>query len=128
MLTTLEVGKKLVDLCNKGKNLDAIESLYAPNAVSIEAQPMPGMPARHEGSAAIKQKNEGFFKAVTVHSSSAEGPWPHGDRFIVKFKLDMTAKDGPVKGQRMQMEETGLYTVKNGKITQEEFFYVPCSK
>jgi len=28
-----------------------------------------------------------------------------------------------MKGKRMQMDETGLYTVKNGKIAQEEFFY-----
>ena len=26
-------------------------------------------------------------------------------------------------GQRMQMEEAGLYTVDNGKIIKEEFFY-----
>jgi ketosteroid isomerase-like protein len=26
-------------------------------------------------------------------------------------------------GQRMQMEEVGLYTVEDGKIVREEFFY-----
>ena len=26
-------------------------------------------------------------------------------------------------GQRMQMQEVGLYTVTGGKITREEFFY-----
>ena len=28
-----------------------------------------------------------------------------------------------MEGQRMQMQEAGLYTVAGGKITQEEFFY-----
>jgi ketosteroid isomerase-like protein len=26
-------------------------------------------------------------------------------------------------GNRMQMDEAGLYTVSNGKIVREEFFY-----
>jgi len=26
-------------------------------------------------------------------------------------------------GKRMSMDETGLYTVQNGKIVKEEFFY-----
>ena len=36
MSSTLEVGKKLVDLCKQGKFKDAIEQLYAPNIVSVE--------------------------------------------------------------------------------------------
>jgi ketosteroid isomerase-like protein len=35
----------------------------------------------------------------------------------------VTAKAGPVAGKRMTLDETALYTVKDGKITQEEFFY-----
>ena len=35
----------------------------------------------------------------------------------------MTAKCGPMAGQRMQMQEAGLYTVDNGKIVMEEFYY-----
>jgi hypothetical protein len=34
--------------------------------------------------------------------------------------MDITSKS---MGQRMQMDEIGLYTVENGKITHEEFFY-----
>ena len=58
-----------------------------------------------------------------VHSAKVEGPFPHNDRFAVKFNYDVTAKDGPQKGKRFQMEEIGIYTVKNGKIVREEFFY-----
>jgi len=39
------------------------------------------------------------------------------------FKYDITPKDGPMKGKRMQMDEAALYTVANGKIVQEEFFH-----
>ena len=37
--------------------------------------------------------------------------------------MDVTPKEGPMKGHRMQFEEAGLYTVRDGKVAQEEFFY-----
>jgi hypothetical protein len=51
------------------------------------------------------------------------GPFPHDDRFIVYMKMDVTSKGGPYAGKRNTFEEAGLYTVKDGKIVQEEFFY-----
>jgi ketosteroid isomerase-like protein len=126
--STLAVGKKLVELCEKGKNLEAIQTLYAQNVVCIEAMSMPGMPTRYEGLDAVVKKSKEFSANTTIHSSSVEGPWPHGDRFIVTFSIDMTAKAGPMAGQRMQMKEAALFTVKNGKITQEEFFYGGCAE
>jgi hypothetical protein len=44
MSSTMEVGKRLVDLCNQGKFMEAMNALYAPNIVSIEAQATPAMP------------------------------------------------------------------------------------
>ena len=121
--STSEVGKKLVELCNQGKSREAIETLYSPSIVSIEAQAMPPMPARMEGIAAVKGKAEWWEKNHEVHKGEAKGPWPHGDRFIVHFNYDVTAKAGPMAGKRFKMEEAALYTVKNGKVVQEEFFY-----
>lgn len=123
MNDTMTVGRKLVELCREGKNLEAVDSLYSPDIVSIEAMGDPSMPARMEGLQAIKGKNEWWMQNHEVHSAVAEGPWPNGDRFIVRFKYDVTPKAGPMSGQRMTMDETALYTAKDGKITQEEFFY-----
>ena len=71
----------------------------------------------------VKGKNEWWVNNHEVHSSSVKGPFPNGDRFAVIFNYDVTAKAGPMAGQRMKMEEVALYTVKDGKITREEFFY-----
>lgn len=122
-MSTLEIGKKLVDLCRKGKGLEAVNTLYAPNIVSIEVQGMGPIAERTEGIAAVRGKSEWWGKNHEVHSAEAEGPYPHGDRFIVRFKYDVTSKAGPMAGKRMQMDEAALYTVKDGKIVQEEFFY-----
>src|SRR5438045_203679 len=113
MPTTFEVGKKLVELCNQGKFNEAMSTFYAPNIVSIEAHAGPNMPARMEGIAAIRGKAEWWEKNHTIHSARAEGPWPHGDRFIARFILDVTANAGPMAGKRMHMDETALYTVKD---------------
>ena len=123
MDNALQVGKKLVELCKQGKNLEAIETLYASNIVSIEPHGDEKMPARMEGIDAIKGKNKWFFDNHTIHGGDAKGPWANGDRFTVYFAHDVTAKTGPMAGKRIRMEETGLYTVKNGKVVQEEYFY-----
>jgi SnoaL-like domain len=123
MKTALEVGQKLVALCKEGKFLEAIQELYAPKIVSIEARGDEKMPARMEGIDAVVGKGKWWTENHTVHSSQIQGPFPHGDRFIVFFSFDVTPKVGPMAGKRFKMEEGGLYTVKDGKVTQEEFFY-----
>jgi ketosteroid isomerase-like protein len=44
----------------------------------------------------------------------------NGDQFTVRFKMDVTVKE---TGQRNQMDEIALYTIKDGKIAEERFFY-----
>jgi len=119
----MEVGQRLVELCRTGKSMEAIDELYSPKIVSIEAVAMPQATQRTEGLDAIRRKNEWWYANHTVHGGEAMGPWPNGDRFIVHFKYDVTAKAGPMAGKRMTFEEGALYTVKDGKIVQEEFFY-----
>jgi hypothetical protein len=51
------------------------------------------------------------------------GPFFNGanpDQFVVFFTLDITPK---ATGQRITLEEVAVYTVKNDKITREQFFY-----
>jgi ketosteroid isomerase-like protein len=123
MPNTIEVGNKLVAFCRANQNLQAVDGLYATNIVSIEAQEFPGMPRRTEGLQAVRARNEHWVNNNDVHSATVEGPFPHDDRFIVYFEYDFTTKSGPMAGKRTKMKEAGLYTVKDGKIAREEFFY-----
>jgi hypothetical protein len=122
-MDTKQVGEKLVSLCQKGRNLDAIESLYSPDIVSVEAMGSPEVPAELRGIDKIRGKNKWWMENHEVHSSKVDGPFPHNDRFAVKFSYEVTPKTGPMKGKRFGMDEVGIYTVKNGKIVREEFFY-----
>lgn len=123
MSDALRIGQQLVDLCRQGKHMEAINTLYGQNVVSVEAMEMPDMPSRLEGLEAVRGKGEWWMANHEIHSQTVDGPYPHGDRFIVFFAMEVTAKIGPMAGQRMSMSEAALYTVKGGKVVQEEFFY-----
>ncbi len=119
-MSAMEIGKELVALCKQGKNQEAIDKLYSSDIVSVEAMAMPNMDKTQKGIEAIKGKNTWWIENHEVHGGEASGPYPNGDQFIVHFKYDVTPKH---TGKRMTMEEMGLYTVENRKITKEEFFY-----
>jgi ketosteroid isomerase-like protein len=123
MANTLETGKKLVELCRQGKYLDAVDTLYSKDIVSIEAKGDAAMPARTQGIEAIRGKNKWWMENHEIHGNEVKGPFPHGDRFVAVMKMDVTPKAGPHAGKRMQFEEAALYTVRDGKIVREEFFY-----
>jgi len=120
MTTTHEIATKYVELCKAHQNHVALETLFSPGAVSVEAMSVPGGEASVQGLAAIKDKGKAWEANHEVHAAQVDGPWPHGDRFIVRFTYDVTNKPS---GRRMQMDEVGLFTVENGKIVREEFFY-----
>ena len=116
------VAETLVKYCQNGETHKGLNELYANNAVSVEAFPMPGADsAETAGLDGIRGKHDWWYGAHEVHSSSAEGPYLHGpDRFGIIFEMDVTNKETK---ERIQMKELGLYTVKDGKIVREEFFY-----
>ena len=118
-MTTIEIANKLVEFCRQGKNKEA-KVLYAEHAVSVEASSPPGVPQESRGLAAIRAKGEWWTANHEVHSSYVAGPWPHKNMFIIGFQFDVTHKPS---GQRIKMEEMGLYTVENEKIVREEYFY-----
>ena len=119
-MKTMEIAKKLVELCREGKNLECYKTLFSADAVSVEAGAPPGMDREAKGLAAIQAKGDWWVANHEVHSALVTGPWPHDDKFVVGFQYDITNKP---TGNRMNMNEVGLYYVKEGKIVREEFFY-----
>ncbi len=120
-MSASEIGRRLVDFCREGRNLDAINELYADDVVSVEATDPPEGEREAHGIDAVRGKNQWWVDNHEMHSASIKGPFPHGeDRFCVLFNFDITHKPS---GQRMQMEEVGLFTVADGKVSREEFFY-----
>lgn len=119
-MSTTEIAKRYVELVKQHKYEDCLKELFAQDAVSVEAGGPPGKDRSSRGLEAIRAKGEWWANNHTVHSASVEGPYPHDDRFAVKFAYDITFKP---ENKRFPMNEIGLFTVKDGKIVKEEFFY-----
>ena len=116
-MTVTELAKAFTALCAEGKFEEAGHAYWSDAIVSLE--PMDGPGARAEGRAAVDAKGQWWYSNHEVHGVKVEGPYVHGDQFTVRFTMDVTPKDGA----RMQMDEHGLYTVQDGKIVEERFFY-----
>lgn len=114
-----EIANRYVSLCKEGQFHKCLE-MFASDAVSVEAFAPPGQDPVAKGLEAIKAKGEWWYNNHEVHKGEVSGPYPNGNRFAVRFSFDITNKP---TGKRMQMDEVGLFTVENGKIVREEFFY-----
>jgi hypothetical protein len=116
-MSTQEVAKTFTELCKAGKFEAAGKQFWSDDVVSIE--PMSGDMARLQGQKALEAKGVWWAENHQVHGVKVEGPFVNGDQFILRFELDVTPKGKP----RATMTETGLYTVKNGKVVEERFFF-----
>ena len=119
-MTAHEIGKKYVALCKEGRREECLGTLFSKDAVSVEAAALPGGERTAKGLDAIRAKGKWWDENNEVHKAELSGPYPHDDRFAVHFTFDITNKPS---GQRRTMDEIGLFTVVNGQITREEFFY-----
>jgi SnoaL-like domain len=115
-MNTQELAKAFTDMCAKGELEAAGKKFWSDDIVSRE--PMTGDMAELKGRKAVEGKTLWWNANHEVHDLKVEGPYVHGDQFVVRFKLDVTPK-----GQkRIHLDEVGLYTVRNGRIVEESFF------
>jgi hypothetical protein len=112
------VASKFVELCRQSKNFDVMRTMYEPNIVSVE-----GDGKETVGQGPVIKKSEDWVADKTFHGETVAGPFFNGatpDQFAVYFTLDVTPKS---TGRRITLQEVGVYTVKNDKITREQFLY-----
>lgn len=117
-MDTQQVAEAFTALCKEGRLDEAGERFWAEDVVSLET--MPGDFQRTDTKAAARAKGEWWVNAHEVHAFTTEGPLVNGDQFVVRFTMDVTQKE---TGQRVQMDEVALYTVRDGLIVEERFFY-----
>ena len=114
------VAGKFMELVNQGKNFEVMRTMYAPEMVSVE-----GDGKETVGQQPVIRKSEAFRADNTLHGETHRGPFFLGDagagagRFAVYFTIDVTHN---ASGERLALEEVGLYTVRGDQITREEFY------
>ena len=117
-MTVKDIADDIAAMLRAGRTDEAGEKCWAADVVSIEATP--GDMAEIRGVEGVRAKGEWWTSAHEVHAMEVEGPYLNGDQFAVRMKMDLTVKES---GERITMDEIGLYTVKDGKIAEERFFY-----
>jgi hypothetical protein len=117
-MSVRSVATKFVELCSQGKNFDVMRTLYAPNIVSVE-----GDGKETAGQNPVIKKSEDWVSDKAFNGETVAGPFfnsANPDQFVIYFTLDVTPKD---TGKRITLQEVAIYTVKDDKITREQFFY-----
>ncbi len=117
-MTIQEIAARVVELNRQGDHETVYRELYTPDAVSIEN--WAGQAERYEGLAAIGEKGAKWMESVAeMHEVVVGEPIISDSSFAMTFSMDITYKD-PAMG-RQKMTELEIYTVKDGKIVEEEF-------
>lgn len=117
-MTPKETAEAFTALLKAGDHEGAAKQFNADDIVSYEA--MEGPMAMCKGREAVQAKSDWWYANHEIHSVTTEGPFLNGSQFAVRFFMDVTTKE---TGQRVEMAEIGLYTIRDGKIAEERFFY-----
>lgn len=117
-MTTQEIANRLVELCREGKNIQAIDELYADNVMSKEPK---GHPFElTEGKETVKERTREWEQSVVeIHNAYISDPIITENHFAIVMDIDATYKE---RG-RARLGEICVYEVKNEKIVYDEFFY-----
>jgi hypothetical protein len=114
-----EVASGVVEMVRAGAPEKEIWARwFSPKLVSIEGS----MGQAWHGRAAVRAKADWWYGTHEVHSLEAEGPYVGATGFGVKYTIDAEER---ATGKRWKGEELAFYTVRNGKVVQEEFMGKP---
>jgi len=123
------IAEALVEACRSGREAELLDAHYAEAAVSVEAadtgagrvaQGLDAIRGKHAWWAANMEVTGGSVTGPFLHPSPGDGSGDGPDRFAVIFEAQGRDR---ATGTRFDMREVGLYTVAEGKIVREDFFY-----
>ena len=116
-----ELADDFLSLIQSGQAVAAAEKYWAIDIVSIEPEDTTEhAPAIVAGFDAARKKLTGWLGHSAMEDISIDGPFITGNRFALF--IDMLIKRRAT-GQREPFSEIAIYTVRDGKIIEERYFY-----
>jgi ketosteroid isomerase-like protein len=111
------LARKIVRM-SQGPTFGAAEirALYHPDAVSVEAN---GQSAT--GYAALEAKMKGWEQMTSAMVSKARNVWTGRNAICIEWDSTVTMRDG----RTVELRETAVHEIKNGKIQSERYYYNP---
>ncbi len=114
-MDTAQIARDFVKMVSED-NAAGYQAFWSDDIVSRE--PGDGEMSHVEGREALLAKHAWWEANAEMHSVSVDGPFVFGDQFAVNYAMDVT-----MFGERSKSSEVGIYTLKDGKIVDERFFY-----
>lgn len=119
-MNTQEIANQLVSYCRKGDWASAYNNLYAKEIKSIEPYASPVFDKETIGLEAVVIKAQKFDSMIEkLHSIEVSEPLVSGNHIAFTITMDADRKNIG----RVVLPELCLYTLSQGKIVKEEFFY-----
>lgn len=113
------LAKKIVRM-SQGPGFGAAEirELYHPDAVSVEANG-----GRAVGYAGLEDKMKGWEQMAASMVSKPRNVWTGKNTICIEWDSTVTMRDG----RTVELHETAVHEIKNGKIQSERYYYNPAA-
>jgi ketosteroid isomerase-like protein len=116
-MDTRATAEEFASLCRAGRWEEAAERVWDDDVVSVE--PM-GELREVRGRAAVLAKGAAWSAANDIRAAQVSGPYVNGDRFALHMAFEVVDR---ATGEARPMTEVALYTLRDGKVVEERFFY-----
>jgi ketosteroid isomerase-like protein len=95
-----------------------IRALYNPDATSTEANG-----GTSTGYAGLEEKMKGWEQMTSAMVSKPRNVWTGRNTICIEWESTITTRDG----RTVQLQETAVHEIKNGKIQSERYYYNPAA-
>jgi len=121
MASIADVARDFTAMLRQGQFVAARERFWAEDIRIIEPHDLPGgIAADVSGIEAAREKTVRWFGSRCVHDLSIDGPFVTGNQFALF--IDMMIATLP-SGADQPFTEIAVFTVRDGRISEERYFY-----
>ena len=121
MQSLVDIANDYAALVAAGEPLVAAEKYWADDIVCFEpAQNQSSEPAAATGKATAIARLTQWLEANAMSELLIDGPFITGDQFALFIDMEITRR---ATGTREPFSEIATYTVRDGLIAEERFFY-----
>ncbi|WP_411290304.1 SnoaL-like domain-containing protein [Sphingorhabdus sp.] len=121
MASITDIARDFTSMLRQGQFVAARERYWAADVRSIEPHDLPdGIKAEVLGFDAARAKTVRWFVSRKVRDVTIDGPFVTGNQFALF--LDMMIAGQP-NGFAEPFTEIAIFTVRDGRISEERFFY-----
>jgi hypothetical protein len=121
MQSLSEIANDFAALIATGETLAAAEKHWASDIVAFEpAAPGTAGPVVATGKPEALARLKRWLDANAMSDIMVDGPFITGDQFALFIDMEITRR---ATGARENFSEIATYTVRDGQIVEERFFY-----